>query len=83
MVVINRPGANGVVAWQSLLAARPDGHSVFAVAGEGLGYVHLMNSSIAVPFVEEFTAVASYTSYPLVMLVASDLPVKSLRELAA
>lgn len=83
VLVINKPGANGVVAWQYLLTTKPDGYNVFAVAGEGLGFVQLMNSSISSRFVDQFTPVASYASYPLVFLVHKDLPVTNLRELAA
>ncbi|MDO8595713.1 MAG: tripartite tricarboxylate transporter substrate-binding protein, partial [Sulfuricaulis sp.] len=44
VVVINRTGANGVVAWQSMASTKPDGHTLFMAAGQGLGYIHLMNS---------------------------------------
>jgi tripartite-type tricarboxylate transporter receptor subunit TctC len=83
VVVVNRPGANGVVAWQSLLTARPDGHDILAPAGQGLGFIHLMNPRITTPFLSEFAPVASYANYPVVFLVHKDLPVNNLKELAA
>ena len=83
VVVINRPGANGVVAWQALLSTKPDGYNILAPAGEGLGYVHLMNSSIGRPFLEEFVPVSAYAHYPVVFLTNSDIPVGNLRELGA
>lgn len=83
VVVINRTGANGVVAWQSMASTKPDGHTLFMAAGQGLGYIHLMNSAVKTQFVQDFTPVASYGNYTLVILVNKDVPVTNLRELAA
>ena len=83
VVVVNRPGANGVLAWQNLLNTSPDGYSVLAAGGQGLGYVHLMNPSVPGRFIDQFTAVAAFASYPLVILVHKDVPASGLRELAA
>lgn len=82
-VVVNRPGANGVVAWQALLTTKPDGYNVFAAGGQGLGYVELLNPSVPGRFVEQFAPVAGFASYALVYLVHKDVPVTTLRELAA
>jgi tripartite-type tricarboxylate transporter receptor subunit TctC len=83
VVVVNKPGANGVVAWQSLASLPPDGHNVFAAAGQGLGFVHRMNPRITTPFLGDFAPVASYANYPLVILVNKDVPAGTLKELAA
>jgi tripartite-type tricarboxylate transporter receptor subunit TctC len=83
VLVVNRPGANGVLAWQNLLNTSPDGYSVFSAGGQGLAYVHLMNPSVPGRFIDQFTAVAAFASYPLVLLVHKDVPATSLRELAA
>jgi tripartite-type tricarboxylate transporter receptor subunit TctC len=83
VLVVNRPGANGVLAWQNLLNTKPDGYSVLSAGGQGLGYVHLLNPSVPGKFLEHFTEVCSFASYPLVFLVHKDVPVASLRELAA
>jgi tripartite-type tricarboxylate transporter receptor subunit TctC len=82
VVVVNKPGANGVVAWQSMVTLPPDGHNVFAPAGQGLGFVHKMNTRIATPFMTDFIPVGSYANYPLVILVNKALPVNNLRQLA-
>jgi len=66
VLVVNRPGANGVVAWQSLASQPPDGHNVFAAAGQGLGFIHKMNPRIATPFLNDLVPVGSYANYPLV-----------------
>ncbi len=83
VLVVNRPGANGVLAWQNLLNTKPDGYSVLSAGGQGLGYVHLLNPSVPGRFLEHFTEVCSFASYPLVFLVHKDVPAASLRELAA
>ena len=82
VVVVNKPGANGVVAWQSMATLPPDGHNVFAPAGQGLGFVHKMNTKIASPFMADFIPVGSYANYPVVILVNKSLPVNSLKQLA-
>ena len=83
VVVVNRPGANGVVAWQSMATTKPDGHTLFLPAGQGLGFIHLMNSSVKTSFLQDFAPVASYANYPLVIQVNKDVPVSNLSELAA
>lgn len=83
VLVVNRPGANGVVAWQSLMTLPPDGHNIFAAAGQGLGFVHKMNPRITSTFLNDFVPVGSYANYPLVILVNRSLPVNDLKELAA
>lgn len=83
VVVVNRPGANGVVAWQSLASLPPDGHNVFAAAGQGLGFVHRMNATVTRPFLDDFVPVGSYANYPLVILVNKAVPATNLKELAA
>jgi tripartite-type tricarboxylate transporter receptor subunit TctC len=82
-LVINRPGANGVLAWQALLNTKPDGYSLLNAGGQGLGYVHFMNPAVPGRFLEHFSPVAGFASYPLVFLVHKDVPVANLRELAA
>lgn len=82
-VVINRPGANGVLAWQALLNTKPDGYSLLSPGGQGLGYVQFMNPAVPGRFVDHFAPVAGFASYPLVFLVHKDVPATSLRELAA
>lgn len=83
VIVLNKPGANGVVAWQWFANTPSDGHNVFAAAGQGLGFVHKMNLQINTPFLSDFVPVGSYANYPLVILVNKSLPVASLGELAA
>ena len=83
VLVVNKPGANGVVAWQSLASLPPDGHNVFAAAGQGLGFVHRMNPQVTKPFLDDFVPVGSYANYPLVILVNKAVPAHNLKELAA
>lgn len=82
VVIVNRPGANGVIAWQSLVNSPADGYSVFAPAGQGLGFIELMNSSVKTRFVDDFIPIGSYANYPVVVVVSQRLPVRSLSELA-
>lgn len=83
VVIVNKPGANGVVAWQGFSSLPPDGYNVFAPAGQGLGFVHKMNPRITSTFLQDFVPVAAYANYPVVILVNKSLPVNNLKELAA
>ncbi len=83
VLVVNRPGANGVVAAQSLQGTPPDGRMIFAPAGQGLGFAHMMNTRLTSNFLRDFKPVAGYANYPVVILVNAGLNVNSLSELAA
>ena len=83
VLIVNKPGANGVVAWQGFNSLPPDGYNIVAPAGQGLGFVHKMNSRITSTFLNDFVPVAAYANYPVVILVNKSLPVNSLKELAA
>jgi tripartite-type tricarboxylate transporter receptor subunit TctC len=83
VVVENRPGANGILGVQAGARAAPDGYRLlFAYAGAVVVNPSLYKS---LPFdpVKDFTAVAQIARGGTLMLVRSDLPVKTLQEFVA
>ena len=83
VVVENRPGADGIIAADSVAKSAPDGYIVaYVTAG------HAMNSILhakSLPYhpVNDFTPVSLVASGPLTLVVNRALPVKDLKELVA
>jgi len=83
VIIENRPGAGGLISGQALLAAPPDGHSVFIAAGS---YVTITPATTAVmPYDvdRDFTPLAFIAEIPLVIGARSGTPFRTLQELIA
>lgn len=81
VVVENKPGASGATAYQELIAADPDGHtlSMFALPTAVLNY--LVNDVGYTK--EDFVPVGSVTRVPSGILVSADSPYTTAEELFA
>lgn len=82
IVIDNRPGAGGVIGSNIVAKAIPDGYTLMMV-----GQAHLINTLIHKdpgydPF-NDFAAVTQIALMPSVMVIAPNLPVKSLADLIA
>ena len=80
VLVVNKPGANGAIGAAFVATSKPDGYNLYAAAGGSLGYFHLMNPNF-VQTLNDFSAVASFAKYPIVVAANKNLPVKTLPEL--
>lgn len=83
IVVENRPGGGGALANELVARAAPDGHTL--VVG-GLGsHVVLPAIRRSLPFDMErdFTAIARYGEFPLVLMVANNSPARSVQDFVA
>jgi tripartite-type tricarboxylate transporter receptor subunit TctC len=81
VVIDNRGGAGGIVAWEILARSIPDGHTL------GVLYTpHTSNTSFAkLPYhpLNDFTPISQMTAAPLLLIVNPALAVKSVKDLIA
>jgi len=79
MVVVNKPGAMGSVAAAEILSSKPDGYKLFMATSF---FKAVMVKTQKVPFnADNLDPIASFFDYSSGILVRSDSPWKTLREL--
>lgn len=81
VIVDNRPGAGGVVAAQTTLAAPADGHTVFLAASGGISIAPFLAKKRPYDPVQDFAPVTLVVTAPLIMTMHPSLPVMSVEEL--
>jgi tripartite-type tricarboxylate transporter receptor subunit TctC len=84
VVVENRGGGGGYIAWQQVASAAPDGYTLL-VAENALGVSQALYKNHASGFdpLKQYDAIAAIASTPLVLLVANNVPANSVAELTA
>jgi tripartite-type tricarboxylate transporter receptor subunit TctC len=82
VVVENRPGAGTSAATKQVQASSPDGYTLL-MSGQNITYVGLLYPDIGFDPVKSFTPVATLAGWSHVMLVANNVPAKSVKELVA
>lgn len=80
VVVDNKPGGNGVVAYQNLVAGPNDSHSFIVSDGSMLSITPLLNRSATYAVGRELMAVSLIARSPLFLVAHPKTGVKSLRE---
>jgi len=80
VIVINKPGAYEIIGSQTLLAARPDGYTLFLGTTGSLIQGPLVRSMPYDPL-KDFTLVARIGEVGAILAVKNDLPVSSLSDL--
>jgi len=79
MVVVNRPGAGGVVAAQSVATAAPDGYTIL-LANSGHTILGTLNKHLPFDPVADFAGVSLVGEAPALVVVPPSLGVRTLRE---
>lgn len=80
VVIVNRGGASGTIATDSVAKAKPDGYTLLlnAISTHGIG-PHLF-AQLPYDPVKDFAPVGLIAKVPLIMTVSADLPAKSVAE---
>jgi tripartite-type tricarboxylate transporter receptor subunit TctC len=82
VVIENRPGAGTSTATKQVQSSPADGYTLL-MSGQNVTYVGLLYPDIGFDPVKSFTPVATLAGWSHVMLVANDVPAKSVKELVA
>jgi tripartite-type tricarboxylate transporter receptor subunit TctC len=82
-IVENKPGAGSVVGTVAAAKAAPDGYTLNVGLNASMAVNPSVFKNLAYDPVRDFTPVAMLASYPFLVVVNNDLPVKSITDLIA
>jgi tripartite-type tricarboxylate transporter receptor subunit TctC len=83
VVIITAPGGGGIISTDQVRRAAPDGYTILYGGNTAMAAnVHLMKTLPYDP-VKDFEPIALVTANPLVLVVRSDLPIRSVTDLVA
>ena len=80
-VVENRPGANSFIAAQAVIAAPPDGYTLFVSTNSPVTTNAAVYKNIPYDPIRDFTPIAPVARFPMVLVVGADSPYKTLADL--
>lgn len=80
-IVENKAGGNGIIGANEALAAPPDGYTLFLATTTVLAVTPNLTKTIPYNPVRDFAAIAQLTTVPYVLVVNSEIPVNSAKEL--
>ncbi|HUP94931.1 MAG TPA: tripartite tricarboxylate transporter substrate binding protein [Burkholderiales bacterium] len=82
IIVDYRTGAGGLVAWEYIAKAPPDGYTVL-LAASGLGAIKSLRPEATIDPWRDFTWVSQVVNYQLVLVAHPSVPAKTLKDLIA
>jgi tripartite-type tricarboxylate transporter receptor subunit TctC len=84
VVVENRPGANGYLAWNHVATSEPDGYTLL-LAENALGISQALHKKATSSFdpLTQYDAVAAIATSPSALVVANNVPANTVAELVA
>src|SRR3984893_3926864 len=84
IVVENRPGANGYIAWNHVAGAEPDGYTLL-LAENALGISQALYKKAASSFdpLTQYDAIAALATSPSALIVSNNIPAGTVAELVA
>ncbi|RTZ45829.1 tripartite tricarboxylate transporter substrate binding protein [Candidimonas sp. SYP-B2681] len=82
VVVVNRPGGSQLIAIRSLLAAKPDGYTLFMATGSAMSQGPGVRTDLPYDPLKDFTPIALAATAPGVIVTTASLPIRTIGELA-
>jgi tripartite-type tricarboxylate transporter receptor subunit TctC len=82
VVIDNRPGANGIIAYEMAARAVPDGYT-FALVAAGVAINPSLYRTVPYDPVKDFAAITHGVSVPNILVVHPSVAAKSVRDLVA
>ncbi|VTU23074.1 Argininosuccinate lyase [Variovorax sp. PBS-H4] len=82
LIVENKPGAGGAIAYAELLRNKPDGYTLTTGSGN-ISLLNLLNSKLSFDAATDLVQVAPMAKVPIVLIASKKLPVANMAELIA
>ena len=83
VLVENKPGAGAIIATELVAQAAPDGYTLLVGATGAMTINPAVYSKLSYDTLRDFAAIAMIASFPLLLCVKAEAPVRTLAELVA
>lgn len=83
VVVENKPGASGAIAYDTVIKARPDGYTLVLAGTSAMAIYESLASKPPYDTMRDFSFIGNIGAAPSLLVVAPSLPVTNLKELIA
>jgi len=80
VIVVNKPGGGQAIGASFVATSKPDGYTLYASSGATFGFMHMLKPNFAYRL-KDFAPIAAVGSFPSVVVIRSEIPVKTLPEL--